>query len=75
MPPMLVALAVCVPKLWQGDFTVDTGWYAALALQAYRGISEAGLAAYRSLQRAAEAAAAPHARTIARLARRPPGRS
>lgn len=36
---------------------------------------EAVLAAYRSLQRAAEAAAAPHARTIARLARRPPGRS
>lgn len=32
---------------------------------------QAVLAAYRSLQRAAEAAAAPHARAIARLARRP----
>ena len=35
---------------------------------------EAVLEAYRSLQRTAEAAAAPHARTIARLARPPKGR-
>lgn len=35
---------------------------------------EAVLAAYRSLQRAAEAAAAPHARAIARLARPAKGR-
>jgi molybdate transport system regulatory protein len=35
---------------------------------------EAVLAAYRSLQRAAEAASAPHARAIARLARQPKGR-
>lgn len=35
---------------------------------------EAVLAAYRSLQQAAEAAAVPHARTIAGLARKPKGR-
>lgn len=46
-------MAVCLPKLGQGDFTVDTGWYAALALQAYRGIGEAGAAAWWTLQGAA----------------------
>lgn len=35
---------------------------------------EAVLAAYRSLQRAAETAAGPHARAIARLARKPKAR-
>lgn len=50
---MLVALAVCIPKLGQGDFSVDTGWYAALALQAYRGMADAGLAAWWTLQGAA----------------------
>lgn len=51
----LVALAVCIPKVWQGDFNVDTGWYSAIALQAYRGVGEpggvgGGLASWLSLQ-------------------------
>ncbi len=53
--PALVALAVCVPKCWQGDFNVDTGWYSAIALQAYRGVAEpngpqSGIASLLSLQ-------------------------
>lgn len=50
LAPMLVALCLCVPKLWQGDLTVDTGWYAAIALQAYRGIETDGVGAWWSLQ-------------------------
>lgn len=53
--PALVALALCVPKCWQGDFNVDTGWYSAIALQAYRGVAEpeatgGGLESLLSLQ-------------------------
>jgi len=34
--PALVLIAISVPKLWQGAFVVDTGWYSAISLQAYR---------------------------------------
>jgi 4-amino-4-deoxy-L-arabinose transferase-like glycosyltransferase len=33
---VLAALAVMLPGLAQGDFSVDTGWYAAVALQSWR---------------------------------------
>jgi 4-amino-4-deoxy-L-arabinose transferase-like glycosyltransferase len=52
--PALVALAIGLPKIWQGDFNVDTGWYAAIALQAYRGIATEGLRAWWSLQGGAD---------------------
>jgi 4-amino-4-deoxy-L-arabinose transferase-like glycosyltransferase len=33
---VLVALAVALPGLGQGEFSVDTGWYGAIALQSWR---------------------------------------
>ncbi len=33
---VLVALALMLPGLCQGDFAVDTGWYGAVALQSWR---------------------------------------
>lgn len=38
--PILIALAVSLPKLDQGEFNVDTGWYAAIALQSWRALPE-----------------------------------
>jgi 4-amino-4-deoxy-L-arabinose transferase-like glycosyltransferase len=52
--PVLVTLAICLPKIWQGDFNVDTGWYAAIALQAYRGLHDVGLESLWALQGGAE---------------------
>ncbi|MEL7472444.1 MAG: glycosyltransferase family 39 protein [Planctomycetota bacterium] len=34
--PTITLLAVALPKLGQGDFRSDTGWYSAIALQAVR---------------------------------------
>ncbi|MGQ0627597.1 MAG: ArnT family glycosyltransferase [Phycisphaerales bacterium] len=34
--PVVVLLGLSIPKLWQGDFNVDTGHYSAIALQAWR---------------------------------------
>lgn len=34
--PALALLAVTLPHLEQGDFRTDTGWYSAIALQAWR---------------------------------------
>ena len=34
--PAVVLVALSVPKLGQGAFVVDTGWYSAISLQAYR---------------------------------------
>ena len=34
--PAVVLLAVTLPKLGQGAFRTDTGWYSAIALQAWR---------------------------------------
>jgi 4-amino-4-deoxy-L-arabinose transferase-like glycosyltransferase len=34
--PALVTLALALPHLGQGEFNVDTGWYSAVALQAWR---------------------------------------
>jgi 4-amino-4-deoxy-L-arabinose transferase-like glycosyltransferase len=34
--PVAVLLAITLPHLDQGDFRGDTGWYAAIALQAWR---------------------------------------
>lgn len=34
--PVLVCLALCIPKLWQGGWSTDTPWYAAIALDSYR---------------------------------------
>ncbi|MBL8762825.1 MAG: glycosyltransferase family 39 protein [Phycisphaerae bacterium] len=34
--PIAVMLSLTLPHLGQGDFVVDTGWYAAIGLQAWR---------------------------------------
>src|SRR5262245_48789089 len=34
--PAVVTLALAIPHLGQGEFSVDTGWYSAVALQAWR---------------------------------------
>jgi len=36
MAPLALLLCACLPKLWQGDFNVDTGAYSAYGLQAWR---------------------------------------
>jgi len=49
--PGLAALCLILPKLGQGGFSVDTGWYSALALQAWRdAIGEADPGALWSLR-------------------------
>ncbi len=40
--PVILALCLILPKLHQGRFNVDTGWYAAIALQAWRSAAETG---------------------------------
>lgn len=38
--PALLVLCLTIPKLWQGVFAVDTGWYAAIGLQGWRAAGE-----------------------------------
>lgn len=38
--PVLLTLCLTLPKLWQGTFNVDTGWYSAIALQGWRAVGE-----------------------------------
>ncbi|MBC7835291.1 MAG: glycosyltransferase family 39 protein [Phycisphaerales bacterium] len=40
--PMFVALAIMLAHVGQGEFSVDTGWYSAIALQAWRGALDDG---------------------------------
>jgi len=34
--PVVVFLSITLPFIWQGAFRVDTGWYSAIAVQAWR---------------------------------------
>lgn len=38
--PAALVLCLTIPKLWQGIFAVDTGWYAAIGLQGWRAAGE-----------------------------------
>ncbi len=46
--PVLVTLAITLPKAWQGEFSVDTGWYGAIAHQGFtNAIESAGGSLWR----------------------------
>lgn len=49
LTPVLAVLCILWPKLWQGDYKVDTGWYAAIGLQAFRAAADGHLGALWSL--------------------------